>query len=945
MEILISLLIVSLVAGVSIPLYANTKKRGYLNTAQNDGKILFGIVQSSVEEYKTLGTTDGLITMNTSTNLLTIGLGVGAVPISAISVTLSKGTSASGKTFKNSKSWCLDVVNNGEHVIFNEKGYNPGTLNCPISGFKYPAISFLVGSDNQQFSPIGPFGGDGTRTFAVTSGSLPPGVTFDASTGVFSGPTAGAWNFTATRISVGGNYSCAVTSMSGVKCWGENASGQLGDGSSISRSSPTNVYGLGSGVYSVFTSNTGTTCALLLIGSLKCWGLNSSGQIGDGTILNRYSPVNVTGLVSGVSSQVSLGSNFSCAVLLSGALKCWGSNNNGQLGNGTTNPSLIPLTVPGYSSGVSKVSAGGSTACLITNTVNALKCWGLSTDGQMGTGETTQSLTPILVPALDSDVSDVSVGTRSACAITSTGAVKCWGYNGTGILGNNSTTDSTVPVQVSGLTTGVASIDVGTTSACVITGSFGAKCWGGNANGQLGDGTLETRLTPVSVLGLTSGVNEISIGSSHGCAITTTYSIKCWGLNTSGQLGDGVVTQRTTAEPVADLIVGNGNVPAFNQTCAMTSLGGIKCWGNNGQGQLGNGNNNNQTTPTDVVGLTSGVLSVSTGNEFTCAVVTDGTVKCWGSNTKGQLGDGTTNNSLTPITVGGLSGNTIAITAGDGFACALQSQNNGNVMCWGDNSKGQLGNGTTTDSLSPVQVTGLGSGVASVNAGFGSTTCATMDTGGLKCWGLNSNGQLGDGTTIQRLTPVDVSGLTSGVTSFDVGPSTACAVTSTGALKCWGFNGNGQLGNNTTTQSLVPINVTGLSTGVAEVTVGYYHTCAKLVDTSIKCWGFNGYGQVGDGTITQRLTPVTVIINGTTTGVERVSAGQYHTCAVLTVGTAYCWGLDTSGQLGLGTQTQQIIAVPTNYTGAQAGFPTLLVVTVTDSTGSASVNVTLTTRG
>lgn len=943
-EITIALIILAVISAIAIPLYTSAQGRSHLTIAQNDGKILFNEIQSTLTDYQTFGTTDGSIALNTSTNLVTITLGSGATSPAAFSVKTSSGSTATGKTFANSTSWCLDVANQGKHVIFTEKGYTAGISNCPISGFVYSPIAFTIGSDNQQFPPIGPFGGNGTKTYSITSGTLPPGVTFDTSTGVFSGPISGAWNFTATRISSGGNYSCAVTDTTGVKCWGDNTHGQIGDNSTISRSSPTDVYGLDSGVNSVFTSNGGTTCALMLVGSLKCWGYNADGEVGDGSSTDRYSPVQVSGLGSGVSNQVGIGDNSTCAVMLSGALKCWGLNTNGQLGNGTTTASLIPLTVPNYSSGVTKVSVGGSTACLI-NTGGALYCWGLSTDGQMGTGSVTQSLTPTLVPALTSGVAQVSLGVRNGCALTSVGAVQCWGYNGVGELGNNSTTNSNTPVQVSGLTTSVSSIDVGSSSACAVTGSFGAKCWGLNTNGQIGDGTTVTRLVPTDVTGLTSGVDEVSVGAAHACVITTSYAIQCWGLDTSGQLADGIVTQRTTAQLVTNLVVGPGGVPSFNQTCALTDVGGLKCWGNNGKGQVGNGNTKNQTTPTDVSGLTSGVLQVSTGHNFTCAVVTNNTIKCWGDNSTGQLGTGNTTSSLTPITVGGLTGNTTAVTAGDGFACALQANSNGSVYCWGDNTYGQLGNGTTTSSLSPVAVTGLGTGVVAISAGFGPTACALLNTGGLKCWGYNGNGQLGNGTTTQSLIPTDVTGMTSGVASFDVGPSTVCAVNTSGGLKCWGYNGNGQLGNGTTTQSLTPGDVTGLTSGVSAIAVGYYHACALLTTTAVKCWGYNGYGEVGDGTTIQRLTPVPVTINGTTTGVQLVAAGQYHTCVVMISGSAYCWGLDTSGQLGLGTQIQQPTAVATNYTGAQAGFPTTLIVTVTDSTGSVSTSVTLTTTG
>ena len=936
-ELLIALVIVSVIAGIAIPIYLNIKTREYLHVAQKDGQSLSGEVQAVLSSYQDFGSTDGVITWDSTTKLMSITLGNGATSPTPVTETLTKGTTVSGKTFASSTSWCIDVANNGQHAIFTETGYAAGMTTCPLSGFYYPSNTFTTGSDNQQLAPVGPFGGSGTKTYAITSGSLPPGVTFDTSTGVFSGPISTAWNFTAKMIASGGDYSCAVTSLAGVKCWGNNTYGQVGDNSTVNRSSPTDVYGLTSGVNSVYAGAGGTTCALLLTGALQCWGYNGEGQVGDGTTTNRYSPVDVTGLGSGVSNQIGIGLNSVCAVLNNGMLKCWGNNTNGQLGNGTTTNSSTPTLVSGFLSGASRISVGGSTACVI-NTSRALYCWGLSTDGQMGTGSTTKSLTPTPLPSMTSGVTQVSLGLRSACAIILGGAVKCWGYNGNGELGINSTTGTNTPVALPTLTTSVQQIDMGGYGGCAVTGTNGAKCWGLNTNGQVGDGTVITRLVPTDVTGLTSGVSQIGSGTSHACAITTALTVQCWGLDTSGQLADGIVTQRTTAQIVTNLIVGNGNVPAFNQTCALTTAGGIVCWGNNGKGQLGNGNKNNQSTPVDVVGLTTGVMQVAAGRDFTCAVTTGNKAKCWGSNQLGQLGTGGTTDSLTAVDVNGLTGNTKAVAAGDGFACAIQSQSNGNVWCWGDNTYGELGNGTTTSSLVPVQVTGLGANVNAIAAGFGPTACALLSTGNLKCWGYNSNGQVGDGTTTNRLVPTDVSGMTSGVTSFDVGPNSACAVISTGAAKCWGYNGNGQIGNGTTTQSLVPTQVTGLTSGVTQIAVGYYHACA-VINTGVKCWGNNLYGQVGDGTTTSRLSPVDAA--GMTTGVQLVATGQYHTCVVMVIDTAYCWGLDTSGQLGLGTLTQEVTAVPSNYTGAQAGFPTTLVVTVTDSSGSTSTSVTL----
>jgi alpha-tubulin suppressor-like RCC1 family protein len=297
-------------------------------------------------------------------------------------------------------------------------------------------------------------------------------------------------------------------------------------------------------------------------------------------------------------------------------------------------------------------------------------------------------------------------------------------------------------------------VSAGYGHTCALTSAGGVKCWGWNTSGQLGDGTTITRSIPVDVTGLTSGVTAISAGYLHTCALTSNGGVKCWGENDSGELGDGSTTNRHTPVVVSGLTSGVTTISAgYSHTCALTSAGGVKCWGDNELGQLGDGTTTNQTTPVDVSGLTSGVIAVSAGHFHSCAITSTGDVKCWGLNGVGQLGDGTTTNHYTPVDVSGLTSGAAAISARGDFTCTLTSA--GGVKCWGDNRDGQLGNGTTSESTTPVDVSSLANGVTAVSAG-GKHTCALTSSGGVKCWGDNEYGQLGDGTTTNRSTPVDV---------------------------------------------------------------------------------------------------------------------------------------------------------------------------------------------
>lgn len=288
------------------------------------------------------------------------------------------------------------------------------------------------------------------------------------------------------------------------------------------------------------------------------------------------------------------------------------------------------------------------------------------------------------------------------------------------------------------------------------------------------------------------------------------------------------------------------------------------------------------------------VIDVAAGALHACGLKTDGTVVCWGGNEYGQLGNDTTTDSLVATPVHGLD-NVISVEAGGAHTCALRSD--GSLFCWGDNARGQLGDGTTTTRLTPTLVSGLGASASALTAG-GLHTCAITGTGAAKCWGDNSNGQLGDGTTLQRLTPVAVYGLASNIGGISAGGHHTCAVrASNGRTFCWGLNNNGQLGDGTTNNRLTPTDVVA-PTVVASVHAAYRHSC--LVDNggTAACWGDNVYGQLGDGTEEDRLTPT--IIGSFGIGAQ-FALGDLHTC--IRYENVSCWGLNDEGQLGEGTST------------------------------------------
>lgn len=355
-------------------------------------------------------------------------------------------------------------------------------------------------------------------------------------------------------------------------------------------------------------------------------------------------------------------------------------------------------------------------------------------------------------------------------------------------------------------------------------------------------------------------VGVLAAGYLHSCRLTSAGGVLCWGDNSFGQLGDGTLTNRATPVNVVGLSADVVELSAGGyQTCAVTSAGAVKCWGANDLGQLGDGSSDSSPTPVDVVSLGAGVRSVASGYEHTCAVTSGGAVKCWGANESGQLGDGSTTNRPAPVDVQGLASDVRAITAGGDYSggqtCAVKT--NGSVVCWGSNRYGQLGDGTTTNRSTPVPVTALAGGVDAVSAGD-EHVCVLLDGGEVRCWGANLHGQLGNGSTDGQVTPSPVSGLGSGVRSLSSGGLHTCAITNAKGVLCWGNNEYGQLGDGTTETRSIAVPVAGLPSDVSLVKAGAKSSCALTGAGVARCWGDNESGQLGDGTAKGSSTPVDV---------------------------------------------------------------------------------------
>jgi alpha-tubulin suppressor-like RCC1 family protein len=807
-------------------------------------------------------------------------------------------------------------------------------------------------------------------------GQLGGGSWTDSSVGPVSGLT------TATRVAAGDEFACALLANGTVKCWGLGESGQRGDGSfGTFAFAPVSVNGLTGAV--ALAAGYGHTCALLSNATMRCWGENREGQLGNGTtaIPGTAQPVAVSGITG--ASAITTGAYHTCALLGNGTLRCWGRNSQGQLGNGTFTRSSTSVPVAGIT-GVAAVSGGGAHTCAVLGD-GTVRCWGDNEFGQLGNGTTTTSTTPVLVTGLAGAV-DVSAGWRHTCALLGDGTVHCWGQNQFWQLGNGTASNSSTPVRVSGISGAVAVTAGWFHHSCALLGNGTVRCWGDNDWGQFGNGTTTSSSTPVAMTGpgvtwassntavatidaagratgVNPGTTTITATDTSGANASTTLTvsgqtgqftlsvvrggagtgsvssnppgISC-GADCSEPYNSGTSVTLTASAAGGSTFAGWSGcntvsgatctvsmsaartvTATFNQgtggvtrtgvsaggeyTCVRLSDGTAQCTGRNQFGQHGDGGRTDSTLLVPVSGLTT-ATRVTAGDEFACALLANGTAKCWGLGESGQRGDGSFGTfALVPVSVNGLTG-AVALAAGYGHTCALLSD--ATMRCWGENREGQLGNGTIASpgTPQPVTVSGITGATAFTTGAY--HTCALLGNGTVRCWGRNQ-GQLGNGTFTSSSTPVPVTGITNAVAVSGGGAHT-CAVLGDGTVRCWGENEFGALGNGTTVTSTTPVQVVGIS-GAVDISAGWRHACARLGDGTVRCWGQNANGQLGNGTTTQSTVPVQV--SGITGAVAVTAGWWHHSCALLGDGTVRCWGANDWGQFGNGTRTSSTTPV------------------------------------
>jgi alpha-tubulin suppressor-like RCC1 family protein len=761
------------------------------------------------------------------------------------------------------------------------------------------------------------------------------------------------------QVSAGNTHSMGLKSNGTVWTWGDNSLGQLGNSTSgTATQSPSRITGL-TGLTAV-SAGSNHSVALRNDGTVWAWGANYYGALGNGQYSStaNQTATQVTG-VSGITA-ISAGGYHTVALKNDSTVWTWGHNGSGQLGNGTTTNSNTAAMIPELS-GIIAIAAGGDHTLALKKD-GTVWAWGANYSGQLGEGSTQMHSTPFQITGL-TGMSSIAAGAGFSLALGSDGSVWAWGGNDYGQLGDGTNTAIWAPERIDALSQ-IISLSAGSNFASAIKNDGTVWTWGYNAQGQLGDGAVTNTSVPKSIASLNVAVNAaeyrvtsqlvggsgsitcnspVASGSSATCSILPGINSALIYLTDNGQQklasvsnGSYVIPTVSTNHTISaqfgsidfpgvtgfvvpaisdSLSVGITNLTTRNDAavagyCISETSNSAACsWSSTKPASYNFTHPGNKTlyvfvkdaagnVSTGVTAFVSVIVpvapQVSTGSLHALLLKNDGSVWSWGYNWYGQLGVGSKVDSKSPVQISSVTG-FLQVSAGSTYSVGLK--NNGTAWSWGSNDQSQLGIPTSGPTmLNPSRITGL-TGLTAVAAGNTHALALRAD-GTVWAWGSNNYGELGNGQTsiYGAAIPVQVTGL-SGVTAISAGGSYAVALKNDGTVWAWGYNGSGQLGNGTTTSSSTAAMVPGLS-GVVAISAGGDHALALKSDGTAWAWGANYLGQLGDNFTTNSSIPIQV--DGLS-GMSAISAGSGYSIALGGDGTVWAWGGNYYGQLGDGT--------------------------------------------
>jgi len=731
---------------------------------------------------------------------------------------------------------------------------------------------------------------------------------------------------------------------------GRNNLGQLGDGTTIEKSSP--VQTIAGGANWVSVAGTGRTHAgIKADGTLWLWGSGDFGITGDGSPTNRSSPIQT--ISKGYNwRSVDLARDHAAAIKTDGTLWLWGRNEYGELGDNTTSTRLSPVQIvsggtwssvsvatlataaiktdgtlwtwgstvgQGLASSPIQVTGGGTTWKQISladgwataiKTDGTLWVWGNNTYGQLGTNSTTYESSPTQTVAGGTNWKQVSAhGSYRAAAVKTDGTLWVWGYNDSGYLGDGSFVSKSSPVQTIAKGTNWKQVATGSSFFAAVKTDGTLWAWGSNSNGQHGDGTTTSKTSPQQNVAAGAGWAEVAVGFETTIALragTMTNDAKGW-WNTSNPLG---------FNPNEEFIP----VTEFEQyySYPLSNECRLWAWGANDRGAAGDNTITHRSSPVQTVAGGTNWRRVEGGLHSTLAIKSDGTLWNWGLNSDGQLADNTVVNKSSPIqTIA--AGNDWKRASSSGWASAA-IKGDGTLWCWGYNFFGGIGDGTVARKSSPVQTIAGGTDWKQVSCSGGSTA-AIKTNGTLWIWGYNAYGQLGDNTITHKSSPIQtVAGGTNWMV-VSMSEYNTAAIKTDGTLWTWGYNTNGALGDGTTINRSSPNQTIAGGNNWKQVSSGSSIAAIKT-DGTLWTWGWNAFGQLGDNTTISRSSPVQTITGGTNW--KQVSTISGTTGAVKIDGTMWMWGANNLGQLGDNTITNrsspvQTVAGGTNWRQVSLG--------------------------
>jgi len=739
------------------------------------------------------------------------------------------------------------------------------------------------------------------------------------------------------QVSLGYAHSGAIKTDGTLWLWGDQGAGKLGDNTTISRSSPVQTISTGNNWKQLSLGGT-HSAAIKTDGTLWLWGCAAEGQLGNfdnGPGAARSSPVQTvsTGTnwkqVSLGSGQTAEGNQFSAAVKTDGTLWLWGNNDRGQLGDNTINQTPSPIQTISTGTNWKQVSAGDCHSAAV-KTDGTLWLWGGNATAELGDNTRTNRSSPVQTVSTGANWKQVASGISSSMSTKVDGTLWMWGENLCGKLGDNTTTNRSSPVQT---------VSTGTnwTEECAWYEFSGGNChsaaiksdgtlwlWGYGTSGQLGNNLITNRSSPVQTVSTGTNWKQVSLGAYHSASIKTDGTLWLWGFNIIGQLGDNTPSIDSSS-PVQTVSTGTDWKEVslgYCHSAAIKTDGTLWLWGCNGYGRLGTGNTTSRSSPVQTVSTGNNWKQVSLGAFHSASIKTDGTLWLWGLNDEGQLGNNNLINRSSPVQTITTGTNWKQLSLGFEHSAAIKTD--GTLWLWGWNFRGQLGNNAGIDQSSPVQTVSTGNNWKQVSIKGIVHSAAVKTDGTLWLWGENGQGQLGINVTIRQSSPVQTVSTGTSWKQVSLGGYHTLALTNDERLYVWGCNVRGQVGCDPLLQIGEPF-TTDLGNVLFEkeyLLDLYPNLIPSMKAPGLWLNGRNGAGQLGDNSTTPKSSPVQTISAGTNWA--RVSSG-YVSAGIKSDGTLWLWGNNTAGRLGNNNTINrsspvQTVSTGTNWEDVSVGF-------------------------